>query len=55
MIELRPGLFAGSNWNVPQGETYIIIDEVIARFEEKHRRAPLCVAARECLDVYVRQ
>ena len=33
VIELRLGLFAGSNWNVPQGETYNIIDEVIERFE----------------------
>ncbi|MBR1580971.1 MAG: extracellular solute-binding protein [Selenomonadaceae bacterium] len=33
---MRLGLFAGSNWNVPQGETYIIIDEVIERFEAEH-------------------
>lgn len=30
---LRVGIFAGSNWNVPQGETYAIIDEVIKKFE----------------------
>ena len=30
---LRVGIFAGSNWNVPQGETYAIIDEVIQKFE----------------------
>ena len=36
VIELRLGLFAGSNWNVPQGETYVIIDEVIERFEKQH-------------------
>lgn len=36
VIELRLGLFAGSNWNVPQGETYVIIDEVIERFERQH-------------------
>lgn len=35
-VELRLGLFVGSNWNVPQGETYIIIDDVIARFEAAH-------------------
>ncbi len=34
--ELRLGIFVGSNWNVPQGETYIIIDEVIRQFEKAH-------------------
>ena len=29
---LRVGVFAGSNWDVPQGETYAIIDEVIKNF-----------------------
>ena len=33
---LRVGIFAGSNWNVPQGETYAIIDEVIKKFETEY-------------------
>ena len=33
---LRVGIFAGSNWNVPQGETYAIIDEVIRKFESEY-------------------
>lgn len=33
---LRVGIFAGSNWDVPQGETYAIIDEVIKNFEAQH-------------------
>ncbi len=35
-ITLKIGIFAGNNWNVPQGETYAIIDEVIKNFEEKN-------------------
>jgi len=30
------GIFAGSNWDVPHGEPYAIIDEVIKNFEEQH-------------------
>ncbi len=33
---LRIGLFAGSNWEVPQGEPYAIIDEVVRNFEAQH-------------------
>ena len=33
---LTVGIFAGSNWNVPQGETYAIIDEVIKNFEAEN-------------------
>ena len=33
---LQIGIFAGNNWNVPQGETYAIIDEVIKEFEEEN-------------------
>ena len=33
---LRVGIFAGSNWDVPQGEPYAIIDEVIKNFETQH-------------------
>ena len=35
-IELRVGTFAGSNWDVPQGESYAYLDHVIARFEAEH-------------------
>lgn len=34
VIEL--GVFAGSNWNVPNGNTYQIVDNAIARFEKEH-------------------
>ena len=33
---LTIGIFAGSNWNVPQGNTYAIIDEVIKNFEAEN-------------------
>lgn len=35
-IVLNIGLFAGSYWDVPSGDTYKIIDDVIARFEKQH-------------------
>ena len=35
-VTLTVGIFAGSNWNVPQGETYAIIDEVIKNFEQEN-------------------
>lgn len=35
-IELRVGVFSGSNWDVPAANSYRILDEVIARFEEEH-------------------
>ena len=33
---LTIGIFAGNNWNVPQGETYAVIDEVIKNFEAEN-------------------
>ena len=33
---LRVGLFAGSSWGVPQGDSYAYIDEVIQNFEAAH-------------------
>lgn len=33
-ITLKIGIFAGSNWNVPNGDCYKIIDQVIERFEK---------------------
>jgi len=35
-IELRIGLFAGSNWDVPAGNTYAVIDEAVRNFEQTH-------------------
>lgn len=35
-IVLRLGIFAGSNWDVPSGDSYHIIDDAIQRFEEEH-------------------
>lgn len=35
-IELTFGMFAGSNWDVPNGDSYKIIDDVIERFEKQH-------------------
>ena len=35
-VELRIGLFAGSNWNVPEGDSYAVVDEAIQHFEETH-------------------
>ena len=32
-VTLTIGIFAGNNWDVPQGEPYAIIDEVIKNFE----------------------
>ena len=33
---LTVGIFAGSNWGVPQGEPYAVIDRAIEKFEERH-------------------
>lgn len=33
---LTVGIFAGSNWGVPQGEPYAIIDRTIEKFEAAH-------------------
>lgn len=33
---LRFGMFAGSYWDVPNGNCYEVVDEAIRRFEEKH-------------------
>lgn len=35
-VVLRVGLFAGSNWEVPAGNSYAVVDEAIRRFEETH-------------------
>ena len=33
---LRVGIFAGSNWDVPQGEPYAVIDEIIKNFSAEN-------------------
>ncbi len=35
-VVLTIGIFAGSNWDVPSSESYTLIDEAIALFEEKY-------------------
>ena len=35
-ITLELGVFSGSNWDVPSGESYKIIDGAIERFEKKY-------------------
>ena len=35
-VTLTIGIFAGNNWDVPQGEPYAIIDEVISNFEAEN-------------------
>lgn len=35
-VNLKIGIFAGNNWDVPQGEPYAIIDEVIKNFEAEN-------------------
>lgn len=33
-VILRIGIFAGSNWDVPSGDCYVIIDEAIERLKK---------------------
>ncbi len=35
------GMFTGSNWDVPNGDTYEIIDQAIERFEQSHDRVKI--------------
>ena len=35
-VELRIGLFAGSNWDVPEGDSYAVIEAAIQQFEAQH-------------------
>lgn len=35
-IHLKMGIFAGSNWEVPMGDTYKLIDDIIDEFTKKH-------------------
>ena len=35
-VTITLGTFAGSNWDVPNGNSYKVIDDAIARFKKKH-------------------
>lgn len=35
-VELRLGIYSGSSWDVPNGNEYQLVDQVIARFEKAH-------------------
>ena len=35
-ITLNLGIFAGSNWDVPSGDSYRVIDNAIERFEKEN-------------------
>lgn len=35
-VILRVGVFAGSNWDVPEGNSYAYLDDVIGKFEAEH-------------------
>lgn len=37
-VTLRLGIYAGSSWDVPNGNEYKLIDQVIDRFEKEHPR-----------------
>ena len=40
-IVLEFGMFAGSNWDVANADSYIIIDQAIKRFENEHRNVKI--------------
>jgi len=40
-IVLEFGMFAGSNWDVANANSYVIIDKAIKRFEEKHKNVKI--------------
>ena len=35
-VKLKIGIFAGSNWDVPSGDSYQVIDRAIERFEKQY-------------------
>ena len=35
-VELHLGIYSGSSWDVPNGNEYLLIDQVIAKFEKEH-------------------
>ncbi|MBZ4666182.1 sugar ABC transporter substrate-binding protein [Mahella sp.] len=40
-IVLEFGMFAGSNWDVANANSYVIIDKAIERFEKKHKNVKI--------------
>lgn len=40
-IVITFGMFSGSNWDVPNGDSYEIIDRAIERFEQSHDRVKI--------------
>lgn len=41
VIVITFGMFSGSNWDVPNGDSYEIIDQAIERFEQTHDRVKI--------------
>ncbi len=41
VIVITFGMFSGSNWDVPNGDSYVIIDQAIERFEQTHDRVKI--------------
>ena len=35
-VTLRIGLFAGSNWDVPDSDSYAVVDAAVEQFEREH-------------------
>ncbi|NLC18745.1 MAG: sugar ABC transporter substrate-binding protein [Clostridiales bacterium] len=40
-ITLELGIFAGSNWDVANANSYVIIDKAIAKFEQQHKNVKI--------------
>ncbi|KXU52064.1 MAG: extracellular solute-binding protein [Longibaculum muris] len=40
-VVIKLGIFAGSNWDVPSGDSYYVIDHAIERFEKKHKNVEI--------------
>lgn len=51
-IVLHVGLFAGSNWNVPEGNSYAYIDDVIQKFEVSHPGVKVVYQSGICKEDY---
>ena len=40
-VVIKLGIFAGSNWDVPSGDSYYVIDHAIERFEKTHKNVEI--------------
>lgn len=40
-VVIKLGIFAGSNWDVPSGDSYYVINHAIERFEKKHKNVEI--------------